>query len=336
MSWPKEPRRVRLACLAMAAAVPLTAAAPASSRGMLDQYCLGCHNQKVKTAGVALDAVDLSKVDTHADVLERVLRKVRTGEMPPMGLPRAEPSVVASFVNSLENSLDQAAAANPNPGRPAVHRLNRGEYGNAIRDLLALDINAGSLLPVDDSGYGFDNIGDVLSLSPTLLERYITVGRTISRMAVGDMTIKPLREEFTIPREPGSGRRPRNERVGDDLPFDSRGGLSVRYYFPLDAEYVIKVKIPQNNPNVTNPEPRILEVRRPIKAGLHTVGVAFLRVSSKTELEAPPPGRRAIAPPAPPKANGPPSELDVRIDGARLKRFEISDNGFTPQVGSLL
>src|SRR5262249_18868721 len=162
-----------------------------------------------------------------------------------------------------------------NPGRPVAHRLNRAEYSNAIRDLLALDIHAGSMLPVDDSGYGFDNIGDVLSLSPILLERYMSVGRTVSGLALGDMTIKPSQEEFTVPREPGSGRRPRNERVSDDLPFDSRGGLSVPYYFPLDGEYVIKIKIPQNDPNATSPDPRILELRQPIKAGLHTVGATF-------------------------------------------------------------
>src|SRR5438876_5546419 len=179
---PRKIYAVSLAMAAVIAAVPLRAAdaKPAASRGLIDQYCLGCHNQKLKTAGVALDAVDLSKVDGHADVLERVLRKVRTGEMPPVGLPHPEASTASSFAKSLEDALDKAAAANPNPGRPAVHRLNRAEYSNAIRDLLALDIKPGSLLPVDDSGYGFDNIGDVLSVSPILLERYITAARLIS------------------------------------------------------------------------------------------------------------------------------------------------------------
>src|SRR5262249_2611964 len=152
---------------------------------------VGCHNQKLKTAGVALDRVDLSKVGGHADLLERVLRKVRSGEMPPANLPHPEALAAASFARSLEDSLDRAAADDPNPGRPAIHRLNRAEYSNAIRDLLALDTNAGSRLPVDDSGYGFDNIGDVLSLSPTLLVRYISVARQVSRLAVGDTNVRP-------------------------------------------------------------------------------------------------------------------------------------------------
>src|SRR5260370_11570178 len=161
--------------------------------------------------------------------------------MPPPGLPRPEAAVAATFTNWLENALDQAATANPNPGRPAVHRLNRAEYSNAIRDLLAVDIKPGSLLPVDDSGYGFDNIGDVLSVSPVLLERYISVARTISRLAVGDPAIKPSEEEYQALREPpGSKARTRNERVSDDLPFDSRGGLSFQHYFPLDGEYVFR------------------------------------------------------------------------------------------------
>src|SRR5438270_2772667 len=194
MSRAIEPRRIRVAWLAMAATiatVPLPAAdaKPAASRSLIDQYCLGCHNQKLKTAGVALDTVDLSQVNGHAGILERVLRKVRTGEMPPVGLPRPETPVAISFADALEHSLDSAAAANPDPGRPAIHRLNRAEYSNAIRDLLAMDIDAGSMLPVDDSGYGFDNIGDVLSLSPILLERYMSVARMVSRTAVGDMTI---------------------------------------------------------------------------------------------------------------------------------------------------
>src|ERR1035441_5410234 len=157
------------------------AAAPAP-RPVLEQYCVGCHNQKNATAGVALNALDLANAGPGAAVLERVLRKVRTGEMPPAGMPRPAAPVSASFTQSLEDALDRAAAANPNPGRPAVHRLNRVEYSNAIRDVLALDIQAGSSLPVDDSGYGFDNIGDVLSVSPALLEKYMSVARMVSRL----------------------------------------------------------------------------------------------------------------------------------------------------------
>jgi len=165
--------------------------------------------------------------------LEKVLRKVKTGQMPPAGMPRPDSAHRAAFGNWLETSLDAEAAAHPNPGRPAaVHRLNRAEYSNAIRDVLALDINPGSQLPVDDSGYGFDNIGDVLSMSSALLDRYMSVGRKMARLAVGDPSLKPGEEIFEPRREPNRGVAPavpaRAEWMSDDLPFDSAGGLSVR------------------------------------------------------------------------------------------------------------
>src|SRR5690349_8432277 len=141
----------------------------------LVRYCTGCHSQQLKTAGIVLTGVDPAKPGENAQVLEKVLRKVRTGEMPPPGLPRPAPAVAHQFIASLEAALDQAAQKKPNPGRPAIHRLNRIEYSNAIRDLLAIDIDPGATLPPDDSGYGFDNIADVLSVSPILLERYIAL-----------------------------------------------------------------------------------------------------------------------------------------------------------------
>ncbi len=303
-----------------------------SQSALVKQYCIGCHNQKLSTAGVSLEGLDLDKVGDHASLWERVLRKVRSGQMPPTGLPHPDATVSASFTKWLENSLDQAAAANPNPGRPAVHRLNRAEYSNAIRDLLAVDIKPGALLPIDDSGYGFDNIGDVLSISPILLERYITVARMISRLAVGDPTIKPSEEEYLARREPpGSAARTRNERVSDDLPFDSRGGLAFQHYFPLDGEYLLRVKLNGN----ADQSP--LELRLPVQAGLRTVGAAFLRESAKAEVEAPA-GRRgaAAAGPAMPKKEALPAELDLRLDGKRVQRFEVPENAFSPQVNSVI
>src|SRR5262249_3035474 len=156
----------------------------------VSQYCAGCHSARLKTAGVSLEGLDPAKAGESAPVWEKVLRKVRSGQMPPPGLPHADTAATGSFVRSIEEELDRASAAHPDPGRPAVHRLNRAEYSNAIRDLLAVDIQPGSLLPIDDSGYGFDNIGDVLSVSPVLLERYISAARLISRLAVGDPSIK--------------------------------------------------------------------------------------------------------------------------------------------------
>src|SRR5882724_6427093 len=163
-------RRISIAGLIPIACVSLALAQPAApEKTLLAQYCVSCHGEQTKTAGIVLENVNLDKPGESAKLLEKVLRKVQTGEMPPRGLPRPEPAAAKVFTASLEAALDRTAAANPNPGRPAIHRLNRVEYSNAIRDLLALDINPGSSLPPDDSGYGFDNIGDVLSVSPILL-----------------------------------------------------------------------------------------------------------------------------------------------------------------------
>src|ERR1035438_2520512 len=201
---------------------PSVADRPAAARALATQYCVACHNQKAKVAGISFESVDWANPGTSAEILEKALRKVRTGEMPPAGMPRPTPAAATAFTNWLVESLDRYAAAHLNPGRPAIHRLNRAEYSNAIRDLLALDMKPGALLPVDDSGYGFDNIGDVLSVSPSLLERYISVARKVSRTAVGDPGMKPSEEEFT------TSAKNSKDRVSDDLPFDSAGGMSFQ------------------------------------------------------------------------------------------------------------
>ncbi len=312
---------------AMAVAVPWAAAqSQPPQRALLDRYCVACHNQKTKTAGVSLEGLDWSHLGESAAVLEKAARKVRTGEMPPAGLPRPEPAAAAAFTKSVEEALDRNAAANPNPGRPAVHRLNRAEYSNAIRDLLALDIKPGASLPVDDSGFGFDNIGAVLSVSPALLERYMSAARMVSRVAVGDLNLKPGEEEFS------ARRGPRNERISDDLPFDSRGGSSFQYYFPLDAEYRIRVKLGGDGGGMAAP----YEVRLPVKAGLRTVAVTFLRESAKPEIPAPA-GRRGAPPPPPaPGLRNAPAEMDLRLDGAKLKRFQVPHGVAPPQVDKVL
>jgi len=308
------------------------AAAPPSPRALVDQYCVVCHNQKTATAGVCLQGLDFSNAPANAAILERVIRKVSSGEMPPAGMPRPPAPVAAAFTKSLADSLDHAATANPNPGRPAVHRLNRAEYSNAIRDVLAVDVQPGALLPIDDSGYGFDNIGDVLSISPALLERYMSVARMIAREAVGDTGIKPGVEEFAARQDaPGTAGRDRNERVSDDLPFDSRGGFSFQYYFPVDAEYAIRIKVNQGAGGQGQGRPP-LEVRQPIQAGLRTIGVTFLRESAKPEVAVP--GGRRGAPPVPSQAPGrgpvPSAEMDLRLDGVKLKRFEVPVGGPNP------
>jgi hypothetical protein len=338
MSYPARCLIVALITGALAGAAPTLP----SGRDLLQRYCVGCHNDKLHTAGVSLENIDLENVGGHAATWERVLRKVSKNEMPPAGLPHPDASASAAFTSALEDALDRASAANPNPGRPAVHRLNRAEYSNAIRDLLAVNIKPGSLLPVDDSGYGFDNIADVLSISPALLERYISVARLVSRLAVGDLQMKPVEEQFQPLREPtGNFRRPRvADRVSDDLPFDSRGGLSTQYYFPLDAEYVFRIKLPSTairNGQRVSATGDVYESRQVVKAGLRTVGVTFLKESARPELEAP---LQRGAPPTPetgqrPKA--PPAEMDLRLDGVRLKRFEVPQRGGTPiDVASLI
>jgi hypothetical protein len=230
----------------------------------------------------------------------------------------------------LMDALDRDAAAHPNPGRTTVHRLNRAEYSNAVRDLLALDIHPGDRLPVDDSGYGFDNVGDVLSVSPSLLERYLIVSRQVSRLAVGDPATQPEEEDFTPieARRAGGVRKPRNERVSDDLPFDSSGGIAFSYYFPLDAEYTLRMKMAREAGD--DGQPLRYEMRVPVKAGLRTVGVTYLRESAEPEMAAPP-LRNLFAPPVPVPSL--PAEMDVRLDGIRLKRFEVPHTGnLPPQV----
>ena len=216
----------------------------ADPNNFLRQHCVMCHSQKLHTAGVVLEGIDLSHAGASAPVLERALRKVRTGEMPPPGIPRAPLEVSNAFVKALESALDQAAAEHPNPGRTAIHRLNRAEYSNAIRDLLALDVNAGDMLPVDDSGYGFDNIGDVLSVSPVLLERYMSAARKVARLAAGDLAIKPVAEEFTPAHTPGSKQR--NENISERSAVRFRGRHRGAALFPARCRvcYPYQVRAP--------------------------------------------------------------------------------------------
>ncbi len=188
-----------------------------------------------------------------------MVRKLRHREMPPVGMPRPDEAGYDSFATYLETQLDRAAAANPNLGRTATaHRLNRAEYTNAIRDLLALEIDGEALLPADDSG-GFDNLGDLLSVSPLLMEKYMSAARKISRLAVGDPTIRPDIKTYTV-----SPFLLQNERMNEDLPFGSRGGTTIRHHFPLDGEYVVTMRLQRNNQEafvIGLAEPRHVDLR---------------------------------------------------------------------------
>ena len=306
-----------------AGAIAFAACSPAlaqpSPRAVLDQYCLACHNQKVKTAGISVQALNPGSLDRDAETWERILRKVKAGQMPPAGLPHPPASASLAFTKWLEQDLDKSAAAHANPGQPTIHRLNRAEYSNAIRDLLALDIKPGSKLPADDTGYGFDNIGDVLSLSPVLIERYMAVGRIVSRLAVGDINRKPEVNEFESPR---LGRGAKSERVSDDVPFDSAGGISIQYQFPVDAEYVFRIKMP--DPGTGGAKPKVFEERLPVKAGTRTVAVTFLADNTVPEVIAtfaPANGAAQAAAGRPGRALT--AHMDLRLDGARIKLFDV-------------
>ena len=226
------------------AAQNTTAPAPGDAateyRQLLNRYCVGCHNDRTLTAGVTLQRLDLTRAgeDPHETTTwEKVIRKLRTRSMPPAERPRPDEATYEAFTAWLEDQVDGAAARNPNPGRRhAVHRLNRAEYANAIRDLLDLEIDAPTLLPPDDSGFGFDNIADVLSMSPMLTERYLGASRKISRLAVGDPSLQPTTDVYEVDKHLRQDRR-----VSDELPFGSRGGLAVPHYFPLDGDYTVRI-----------------------------------------------------------------------------------------------
>src|SRR5216683_1918885 len=160
-------------------------------RGLLKKYCVSCHSGPSPRGGLALDKMDIDDVSHSPEAWEKVVRKLRAGVMPPAGMPRPDKAAYHSVIGFLETGLDRTAAATPNPGRPVLHRLNRNEYANAIRDLLALDVDGKLLLPGDDSGYGFDNIADVLKVSPGLLERYLLAAQKIARVAIGDPRMRP-------------------------------------------------------------------------------------------------------------------------------------------------
>src|SRR3954470_9153454 len=208
---------------------------PAQKPALLNQYCITCHNQRLKTAGLLLDGMDVEHVGKDAAAWEKVVRKIRTGMMPPSGARRPARSVLDSFAADLEGRLDRAAVAGASLDAPALHRLNRSEYANAIRDLLALDVDAATLLPADASSEGFDNIADALGVSPSLIGSYVSAAMKISRRAVGDRTLTPVQITYAAP-----GGLVQDKHI-EGLPLGTRGGVLVRHTFPLDAKYEFSV-----------------------------------------------------------------------------------------------
>ena len=267
---------------------------------IVKRYCLSCHNDRLKTATLSLEGVSAAPIGSAPEVWEKVVRKLRSGAMPPAGLPRPERAVSDRLVARLETALDRSAALRPNPGRTNVHRLNRAEYANAIRDLLALEIDVSALLPADDYAYGFDNNADMLTVSSGLLERYLSAASKISRLAVGDIMMKPAVEFYDVSRY-----FVQDDRVNDDLPFGTRGGLAVRHYFPVDADYSVRIHLQRRSPgqevDVRLDGQRIktfavaddvvegrgkqgeMEVRVPVRAGARVISVSLAKKAGVPE-----------------------------------------------------
>jgi hypothetical protein len=228
---------VVLAIFGWVQAQPAPVPAP---RAVLETYCVTCHNERLRTAGLALDRLDITNPGANAEVWENVIAKLRAGSMPPAGRPRPDAATYRAVASALENDIDRAWAASPNPGRiNAVHRLNRAEYQNAIRDLFALDVDVRSLLPGDETADGsFDNFATSLSISTVHLERYMSVARQVTRLATGLPPARPTIETFEIPLHVVQ-----DDRQSEDLPFGSRGGIAIHHDFPVDGEYLIKVRL---------------------------------------------------------------------------------------------
>jgi cytochrome c5 len=215
---------------------------PASQySAVLSRYCITCHNEKLKTADLLLDQANVENPGAAAVVWEKVVKKLRARAMPPQGMPRPDEATYASFVGYLETALNGVAASNPNPGRAADHRLNRAEYANAIRDLLGLEVDSAALLLPDEQYFGFDNNAAVLTVSPLLMERYMIAAGKISRLAVGNAAMRPAAEEYKVSEAFIQG-----DRQSEDLPLGSRGGAAIRHFFPLDGEYVIRIRLQRN------------------------------------------------------------------------------------------
>src|SRR5204862_3432963 len=287
---------------------PAAPAAPAGvQRALLDQYCVTCHNDKTKRANLTLENLDLSTAGDHAELWEKVVRKLRAGVMPPPGVRRPALADYEALRDWLETEIDRKAATRTNPGAVVLHRLNRTEYANVVRDLLDLDIDVTTLLPPDDSARGFDNIAGSLTISPTLLEAYTTAAARVARMAVGFWKT-PTESTYLAP-----GDTSQNQHI-EGLPLGTRGGMLVRHEFPADGEYKFSIQnfgigsfIPGEQLEITIDGERahlfkyqgvglsqgmagdagdgILEVTIPVRAGSRLVGATFLATNYRPSLD---------------------------------------------------
>lgn len=251
----------------------------AEYRDTLNRYCVTCHNEKLKTANLMLDWVDVGKVSEAPHIWERVITRLSLEAMPPVGMPRPDDDFYETFPAYLKSNLDQAATNNPNPGRTvSAHRLNRSEYSNAVRDLLGVEIDAAALLPADNSG-GFDNLGDLLSVSQVLMEKYMSAARAISQRAVGTLDLPVDSQQYTI-----DPTLMQNDRMSEDLPFGTRGGLAVQHRFVLDGDYELTARLLRTDDTgfvIGMDEPKRLDARidgtriKLFEVGGDNVGLAF-------------------------------------------------------------
>ena len=260
-------------------------------QALVEKYCVTCHNDRTKTGNLTLTGLDVAQPGEHAETWEKVVRKVRAGLMPPGGMPRPDRAALDAFAGRLESGLDRYAAAHPNPGSAGLHRLNRNEYANAIRDLLALDIDEATLLPADDSSEGFDNIADALRVSPALVERYTAAAVKVSRLAVGNLLLSASTTTYRVP-----GDLMQAEHI-EGLPLGTRGGTLIQHTFPLDADYSIRIRVrgaaiglaaanlQGEEIELTIDGERVkllpataqIDLKLPVKAGPRAIGVSFVR-----------------------------------------------------------
>lgn len=312
-----------------------TATAASAPKELLDTYCSRCHNDERLSGNLTFSNLAASDLATGANLeqWEKILRMTTRGEMPPPSRPQPTSDERASFTQWLESSLDHYAVEHPNPGRATIRRLNRAEYANAVRDLLAVDVDVSTELPADDSGYGFDNIADVLSVSPTLMDRYLVVAGRIARLATGLGPDKPFVTTYTVPKDgsiKNQGLPSYDERMSDDLPLDSRGGAAFHYYAPHDGNYEISGYL---NANTNNEVDRLKEarvsLRVPLKAGPHSVGLTFRKQLTLDEsVQTLHNTTEIVVLPAEPPSKIP---LDFIVDGARVGHTAVPSYHMSPR-----
>jgi hypothetical protein len=270
-------RKVPVAAVGLVLLMPVLRLDAAQSAGIveiLEKYCFTCHNQKLKTGGLTLDSMDLGDIPAQAEIWEKVVKKIRARLMPPPGALRPSEATYQELISWIETQLDSAANTNPFAGRPLLHRLNRSEYANAIRDLLALEVDVRSLLPPDDAAFGFDNISDVLGVSPSLQEHYLSAALKIGALAVGDPAIAPGSETWRIPQDLSQ-----NQHI-EGMPLGTVGGLRVRYNFPLDGEYTFQAKLYRTNLNIV----RGLEASHQVEFAIDGRRILLATVGGKDDL----------------------------------------------------